>query len=141
MTLVRRIAWVDVNGNSRTTQAFTSASLVAVETALLAASNADWLTELETVLNVNTAPAPIAGQFQTVLDSASLWFQTPAGNIVTLTLPAPKSSIFLADLQTVNPASVAGIVSAALAAPLTDQSGTAVTVFLGGTRQPTVTGV
>lgn len=69
-----------------------------------------------------------------VADQAVLVFQTGVGTNVTLTLPAPKLAIFLADATTVNPSAIADVIGAALA-ELVDGAGNPVTTYLTGFRR------
>lgn len=136
MSLRRSISWIDTNGFTRQTQPRGSATLASLQSSLLAASNADVLTEYEGTENINGAPAPTAATYQNVTDTANLLFQTAGGNIVTVVLPAPQAGIFLADGTTVDPANalVTAIVAAALAV-VVDITGAAVVAYLGGTRR------
>lgn len=137
LAVVRRYqVWIDANGATTLTLANGSASLTTLIGDIKAQSNADVLNDVENTLFVNGAPAPGVATYQSVRDSAKLVFTTAAGNVVTLTVPAPKSSFFLADQETVDPTAAATIIAAALLV-LTDEAGNAVTAFQGGFRQPT----
>jgi hypothetical protein len=125
--------WVDVNGFTTAQMYTTSAGDAAVLTALLAKSHADVLSTWEGALSVNPSPVPTTGDYQTVGDKANLLFSTGAGTLVTVVLPAPKSSIFLADQETVDFTQIAAIIAAVIAG-VVDGSGNAVTTFIGGTR-------
>jgi hypothetical protein len=127
--------WGDAAGTTTLTQPRGSGSMATLEGALEAASNAVVLLEWEGTENVTAFPTPVAAPYQSVADQATLNFQTAAGNIVRLTLPAPQSGIFLADQYTVDPTNpfVVTIIGAALAV-LVDSSGNPVTAFIGGTR-------
>lgn len=137
MAVARRYqVWVDAQGRTTLTLANTTGSLATLFAAIKAQSNADVLNDTESSLNVNGAPAPTNAVYPSVRDSAKLVFVTALGNTVTLTVPAPVSSLFLADGQTVDPTAAATIITDALAA-LTDEAGNAVTAYQGGFRQPT----
>lgn len=129
----RRITWVDVAGDSRSTVILGNASVVSTEVALLNLSNADWALHSEAQLFSNAAPAPPGAQYLSVLDQATLWYVTSAGEIVQITLPAPLASIFLADGQTVDATSVAGVTATAIGV-VVSPAGNPVTAFVGGTR-------
>jgi len=126
------LVWLDASGRTRQTIVKTLAGAVALEGFLQAASLATLNTTWESVMTINPTAAS-AGTYQNTGDSARLAFQTAAGNIVRLTLPAPTIAIFLADRITVDPANtlVIAIVAAAIGS-LTDGSGNAVVSFLGG---------
>lgn len=132
----RSIVWVDANGNTTQTLPRGSAVLTALQSALLAASNADVQQWFEGAVTVTVSPSPVVADYISVRDRAKLIFQTAGGTIVTLVLPSPQAGIFLADGQTVDPANpaVIAIVTAAMAV-LVDTAGNPVTIFLGGTRQ------
>lgn len=137
MAVSRRYqVWVDAQGRTTLTLANTTGSLATLFASILAQSNADVLNDVESGLSVNGTPAPTAATYPSVRDSAKLLFVTGAGNAVSLTVPAPVASLFLADGQTVDPAAAATIITDALAA-LTDEAGNAVVAFQGGFRQPT----
>lgn len=133
MILIRRTTYVDVQGNSRTAQLLGTASTFLIQSAVLTVSNADYALESEAELFANPTPTPVNAQYQSVLDSATLFFQTSAGTTVQITIPAPRASIFLADGETVNPASVAGVTTACIGV-LCDTSGNVVTSYLTGVR-------
>lgn len=132
----RYTVWIDANGFTRLTLCNSLVGSSGVQGALLAQSNADVLNYLDTTLTVNGAPAPSASQFQRVSDAAGLTFQDASGNLVVLQLPAPVSSIFMADTVTVNPAAIAAIIAAVVGTVVT-ASGSLVTAYVGGTRRPT----
>lgn len=84
-----------------------------------------------------TTATPSTSPFPNVVDSAVLSFSTSTGTLVGLLVPAFKESLYLADNQTVDPAQplIIALVAAALALPLVDSSGNAVTAYVGGIRQ------
>jgi hypothetical protein len=111
-----------------------SASFATVETDMAAKSNAivaRWW-EGPTTIPGGTAASAI---YPSVRDVAELVFSTPVGTTVTVTLPAPLSSIFQADQETVDPVAIATLIADCLAV-LTDGSGVAVTAYIGGIRRP-----
>lgn len=126
--------WLDFNGVTRQTVLNSTASAAAVLTALQAKSEAEVLNYVESALSTPIGVAA-AAQYQSVKSAATLLFQTGAGTIVRVTIPAPAVGIFLADQQTVDPAQVAAIIAAAVGT-LTDISGNVVTSYLGGTLEP-----
>lgn len=128
--------WIDTNGFTRLTLVNSAAGAAGVLAALLAQSNADILNSLDTTLAVNASPSPVAAQFQVVSDAAALTFQDAAGSLVVIQLPAPVSSIFLADTVTVNSAAIAAIKAAVIGTVVTAAGGV-VTAYVGGSRRPT----
>lgn len=137
MSVVRRYqAWIDAQGNTTLTYVNGSAGLTTLVGQIKAVSNADVLNSVEATLNVNGSPGPAAATYPTVRDSAKLMFKTASGNDVTLLVPAPQQSLFLADGQTVDPSAAAALIAAALGV-VTDEAGNAVTTYVGGVRQAT----
>jgi hypothetical protein len=135
----RRITWTDVSGNVRTTSLLGVSTMSVIELALLTSSNGDYLSDSEAEVFANASPSPAAAQYQSVTDTAQLWLVTTAGTLVQVTIPAPKLSIFMADQETVNPASVAGIVSQCVGV-ICDLAGNLVTGYAAGRRAPFPTG-
>jgi hypothetical protein len=135
--------WQDANGHTRLTLFNTvnptlitpdpSASVVA---ALAAQSNAAFLNDVEGTLNVNASPSPVSATYQRVVDSAALTFTDAMGSLVRIQLPAPVSSIFLADQETVDITMIGGIVGAVVGTVVTPAGGV-VTAYVSGVRQPT----
>jgi hypothetical protein len=76
----------------------------------------------------------VAAQWASVADYALLTFQTAAGALINVRLPAPQAGIFLADGETVDPAQIGGIIAAVVADVVTP-SGAALTAYVSGTRQ------
>jgi len=127
------LIWSDANGMTRLLTFCTvginpSGIIVAME----AASNGDWSTTWTGVLGAQ-APSVANATYNSVLDAAILSFETAAGNIVTIRVPAPLLSDFGADQQTVDPAdaNVAALIVACLA-NLADSQGNPVVSYLGG---------
>lgn len=79
------------------------------------------------------APAPISAPYASVKDGAALVFQTASGALVRITVPAPDSGIFMADNETVDPATIAALIAAVIADVVT-ADGIAVTAFVAGYR-------
>jgi hypothetical protein len=111
------------------TSTTTSSALQVALSAKSNASIADYFTGQEVVF----PPSPIVGSFVSVLDVANLYFQTGGGDLVTLALPAPLASIFMADRVTVDPTTIPAIISAAIGS-LVNQSGDPVVTFVNGIR-------
>jgi len=127
------MVWIDANGFTRLTLVNGTSPLSGVQSALLAKSNADVLNAVENTISLFT-PAPPGGTYRTVGDAAILTFQDAGGNLVDITLPAPDSSIFLADQETVDGSQIAAII-AAVVGTVDTASGGVVTAFVGGTRR------
>lgn len=135
--------WTDVNGHTRLTLVTTIDPTLLVPdpsgpvvAALAAQSNADFLNDVEGTLNQNASPSPASATYQRVVDCAALTFTDAGGNLVRIQLVAPKSSIFLADQETVDITAIGGILAAVVGTVLTPAGGV-VTAFVGGVRQPT----
>lgn len=125
--------WIDANGRTRMTILKTLAGAAPITSAMQAFQLAALQQIWESAVVLPGTPAA-AGAYQSVGDAAVLLFQTAAGNIVSLTIPAPGIGIFLPDGITVDPANanIIALVAACIGA-LTDGGGNAVTTFLGGT--------
>jgi len=127
------MVWIDANGFTRLTLVNGTSPLSGVQSALLAKSNADVLNAVENTISLFT-PAPPGGTYRTVGDAAILTFQDAGGNLVDITLPAPDSSIFFADQETVDSSQITAII-AAVVGTVDTASGGVVTAFVGGTRR------
>jgi hypothetical protein len=66
-------------------------------------------------------------------DKAVLAFRSTVNRRVLLEVPAPKSGLFLADNETVDPADPLGIIASYLSFAQ-DQDGNAISAFVGGRR-------
>lgn len=129
------LVWVDANGITSATNIGTGTGLGAALPALVALCNAAVQQYWEGTVNV-PGTFPTAAPFQSGADRAVLTFVTAAGTQVAVVAPAPSSGIFLPDAETVditNPF-VASFVAAAIAAPITDGAGNAVTALISGIR-------
>lgn len=126
--------WVDAGGGSRINLLHvqggtTGAASVA---ALGLGSNASWLSYWNSNVTVQV-PTPTVAVYPSTRDLAVLVFTDGTDN-VAVDLPAPKSAMFLADQETVDPADPTGAI-AALLAILTTAAGANVTAFVGGYRR------
>jgi hypothetical protein len=127
--------WVDANGGQRiqllhlTDAAILTDGIVATSLG----SNADWITWWGSAATTQT-PAPVAATYRRVADVAALVFQDAGGNLTTVIIPAPKSTLFMADQETVDPADPTGAI-ANFAAILTTGSGAAAPTFVAGYRR------
>ena len=128
----------DAKGNVSTTRLFvdTAAHAAAIRAALDALTNAS-LNAAHGIDAISPLPATYgaAGQFQSVEDKAHLTFTDASGQAHRYSVPAPLAAIFLADLETVDPAnSLVGAFSTAILAGAFSRNGIAVTAFIGGVR-------
>lgn len=84
-----------------------------------------------------SSSTPSTNPYPNVQDSAVLTFSTDAGSLVGVLVPAFKESLYYGDNQTVDPHQplVIALVNAALALPIVDSAGNAVTSYVGGLRQ------
>lgn len=131
---LNRTAYADVQGAVRTAQLLgVGMALNTITGQIIAVSNADYVTTSTGVLAVNPAFNPLGLQYISVQDAATLVFATAAGTTVSITIPAPQTSIFMADQETVDPSSVAGVVAACIGL-LCDSAGNVVASFLAGYR-------
>jgi hypothetical protein len=128
----RSTVWADAAGHTRRTDLYGSASLAGVVAALAALSNAAELAHWEGDLVASVA-APSGGVYASSRDIARLLFTSAAGTVVQIALPAPHAAIFMADGETVDPASIAGLIAAVKATVLTT-SGDPLTAYAGGLR-------
>lgn len=128
--------WVDITGRTRLTIIKAHTNPCTILNALQAVSNAgvlyNWDGTIDPAIGVATA-----AQYQAVQQWCELLFQTAAGTLLRLTLPAPPLSILKADKKTVDPAN-AGIISllAQCIGNLSDGSGNTASLYLGGVLQP-----
>lgn len=95
-------------------------------------SNADVQEWFEGPDNLLT-PAPVSAGFPDVIDLARLTFTDAFGSLVNLALPAPKSSIFLADSVTVDSSAIADVIAASIG-HLCSSGGSLVTAYVAGLR-------
>lgn len=133
--------WVDKNGKTKLTLVNTADATplnpdpgAAIRSALLAKSNAAESNHTHGPLVVGV-PVPLAGVYQQVLDVANLYFLDAGGFITRVVLPAPLSSIFLADQETVDITQIGAIISAVLASGRS-AGGLVLSSYVNGTRQP-----
>jgi len=128
------VVWIDANGATTATLLTTSAGASTVQADILAKSTTDALYVWEGALHVNGSPAPPGGTYQSVKDRAVLTFLTAAGGLLTLTIPGPLSSIFLADQETVDPTQLVTLIADVIA-NVVDVGGNAVVSYVSGIRE------
>lgn len=127
------VVWVDAGGRTRQTVFVVNGSGSDLRAKLLGHSNADVQDWFEGTDNFNSSPSPVLMPFPDVIDSAKLVFADGSGNEASLTLPAPISSIFLADETTVDASAIADVITSATTY-LVNSAGNTVTTFVGGFR-------
>lgn len=128
----RYIVWQDAGGRTTATIPCASASLNNIMSALLALSSAapiEWFEGLDHLTGI----APPGGTYPDVSDLARLTYSDTAGNLANLSLPAPSSTIFLADQRTVDPTAIA-VLNSVVIGHLCTSVGSTVTSFVSGLR-------
>lgn len=133
MVMRRSTVWVDSAAQTRVHLLTTTAGASTVEAALAAKSNAAVQLSWEGDLVVVSSPTPVLANYQSVRDAAELLYETSAGVLQKVLLPAPQAGIFMGDGETVNPAQITAITAAILANVVTTD-GTALTAYRGGHR-------
>jgi len=130
----RSVVWVDAGAGSTITRINSLAGSAGIEADLLAVSNADIQQNWFGTLAVNGSPTPTAAPVQSVTARVTLVFTTTAaGVLLTLSLPAPKASIFLADQRTVDLTNAAIVtLAAACVGNLCTIAGDAATALIAG---------
>jgi hypothetical protein len=129
----RSIVWIDAGGFKAITRINTAAGASSIQTALLAASNADWTEEWEGDLNQNSSPSPIAADYQPTVLRAVFSFLCADNSQVDIILPAPMVGNFLADEQTIDPSSItAAAVITACIGNLISTTGSPAVSYIGG---------
>lgn len=128
------VEWLDVNGNFIRTPNYvgTTATLGAYLTALQGASNAGIQIVTHGAPAFPSNPA-VDAQYPSALDTAVLNFHSAAPATVILTIPAPKSALFLGDNETVDPTDPTGVIAAAQVC-LSDIFGGLAIVYVSGVR-------
>lgn len=104
--------------------------LVALSTLAVQTSRGAFTTHL----TANTYPSPVA-QYPNVEDKAVFTFGTVVGSLHRIKVPGPLASIFLADLETIDPANAAVTAfTTAFTSNALDSDGNGIVFFIGGTR-------
>lgn len=131
MATRRDLIWIDAQGENVLHILTGASDMAAVQSNLIALSNADVLTFWQAVESIRT-PTPSTGIFPTVRVQAVLTFRdSTTGSLARLFIPAPKESIFLADGSTVDPTAIGGLISA-VEGTIIAGSGNPVDQFVGG---------
>jgi hypothetical protein len=130
--------WADAAGGQTITRINTFAGAAAIQTAVLAMSNADFLQSWEGPLTVNGAPAPTAAQYLPVVPFALLYYLCADGTTAQLRIPSPQVGIFLADQATVDPANALIVaLNTVVVGSMTNESGSLVTGYQAGRLEST----
>lgn len=124
------LIWKDAQGEQVLHVITTATGVSSLQTALAAKSNAGVVEEWEGDLNASS-PSISPSTYPSVRSVAILLFEDNVGSTARLYIPAPVSSIFNSAGDTVDPAQVTAITSAAIG-NLRAGSGNAVTIFKGG---------
>lgn len=132
MALIRYSVWADVQGRTRLSLINSSTTSSTVLSLLSSYSNAGIFATLEGSNDV-LAETGVNAEYSSVSDYVALQFETGAGEIVSLTLPAPDASIFFADGVTVDSSAIPDLIAACVG-NLLSPGGGVVTEFVGGIR-------
>lgn len=137
------LIWRDYNGITRQTVLTTVAGSAGIQAVLQPCSWAQIYQGVESAI-AGPLGVPVAEPYQSVKTSVQLTFQTAAGSILKVTIPAPilssggvPTGFFLADDMTVDPtnAFASALISACIGS-LSDAAGNTAAVYIGGTFQP-----
>lgn len=129
---LRQIVWIDAGGRTRVTVPCADPDNATIMAKLQLHSNADVQQWFEGPANI-LSPSPVAADFPDVVDLARLTFTDSFGSLVNLALPAPQSSIFLADSVTVDSSAIADVITACIG-HLCSAGGSTVTAYVAGLR-------
>lgn len=124
------LVWVDAQGERALHVITTDGGVGPIETELEALSQAGVI-ECWEGLDETYSPSPGTASYPSVRVTAVLYFTDGAGHVARLLLPAPDSSIFMADGSTVDPAAITSLITACVGR-LETAAGTTVTAFAGG---------
>lgn len=128
--------WADFTGRTRLTVIKATTNPCTILNALQNLSNAQVLYNWDGTIDPAIG-ASVAAVYQAVQQSLQFTFQTGAGSILRLTLPAPNLGFLKPDKKTADPSNptVATLIAAAIG-NLSDGSGSPAAVYLGGVMQP-----
>lgn len=126
--------WADFLGRSRLTIIRADTNPCGILTAAQAVSNAGVLWNWDGPLDPGIGAAASA-VYEGVQQWCQLTFQTGAGTLCRLTLPAPQLGILMPDKQTVDPTAVAALIAACIG-QLADGSGNVAASYVGGILMP-----
>lgn len=139
MVDTRSTIWFDAQGRTRQTitrgidSLIGGPTLASVQADVAALSNADWMRYWQGTENTQT-PAPPGGQYIAVGDYAELLFSAADGSQLYVTIPAPVSTLFLADGETVDITQITTLISDVTGCLVT-ATGSHPTTFVGGVRR------
>jgi len=133
LTQTRSVLYVDAGGAQGISRINSIAGAGAIQTALLAASDADWLQCWEGTLTTNGSPSPVAAQYLPLRPAALIYYLCADTTTAILRIPSPQVGIFLADQVTVDPANAAIVaLNAAVIGAMTNEAGSLVTAYQAG---------
>jgi hypothetical protein len=127
--------WIDGAGERVIQNIRTASGASSIVAELEAVSQAKVVTSWEGTESAFTV-VPGTGTYITVRQTAVLYFADVVGRVAKLYLPAPDSSIFLSDGQTVDPTTIPSLITACIGS-LQTGAGTLVAAFVGGSLFPT----
>jgi len=139
MVDARSVIWVDAGGRTRQTilrgvdSLIGGATLATVQADIGSISNAG-VAEYWQGPDTHPGGTGVNATYPNVSDWAQLLFQASDGTSLYITIPAPQSSIFLADGETVDATTITTLI-ADVGAVCTTSSGLFATVFIGGVRR------
>lgn len=128
--------WIDVTGRTRLTVIKATTNPCTILNAAVALSNGSILYNWDGPID-GAIGSGVSAQYQAVQQWVEMMFQTGAGTMLRLTVPAPSLSILMPDKKTVDPsnAAVITLVTAALG-NLSNGGGSTAATFVGGVLQP-----
>jgi hypothetical protein len=125
--------WSDFTGRTRLTIIKALTNPCGILNQLQALSNAQVLYNWDGPIDPAIGSS-INGQFLGVSQWVQFIFTTASGAQLKLSLPAVQASIFMSDMQTVDPTKVTSLITACIG-QLSDGSGNVATAYIGGTLQ------
>lgn len=139
VTMSASTLWNDASGGTTIYRVRTSTGVGPINTAIQAASDADWSVCWESAESLNT-PSPTAAQYLPVKPDAVLYFLCGDGTLAALRIPSPAISGFLADQETIDASAthIATLITACVG-NLASASGSLAVSFAGGRLNTTRT--
>jgi len=131
MSKIAGLIWTDAMGEKTLNVVRTSTGVGAIEDALQEYSNAG-LTECWEGLDELILTSPSTDAYPTLRVVAKCTFQSATGSTASVYIPAPQTSIFLSDGDTVDPSAIPDLITACVGNLLCGD-GTTATMFVGGT--------
>ena len=132
MPKLRHVVLADANGSATAIQLRTDTSGNDVMSSILAKSRAGLVQWSEGEI-ITGVPLPSASAYRSVFDVAYLTFADATGDLTVITLPAPHTTIFLADQQTVDSGQILTLIADVIAQCVT-AAGNPVVSYVSGFR-------